>query len=69
MFILSAIWENTELVQWIRCEHLIHGTCVIFSLSHTKWQMFLEWAPAMKPQKIMYAMAAGVCRPRAGWTQ
>ena len=32
---LSAIWENTALVQRIRCEplgeHLIHWTCAVFS--------------------------------------
>ena len=32
---LSAIWENTALVQWIRCEllgeHLIYWTCAVFS--------------------------------------
>ena len=32
---LSAIWESTALVQWIRCEplgeHLIHWTCAVFS--------------------------------------
>ena len=32
---LSAIWENTAPVQWIRCgplgKHFIHWTCAIFS--------------------------------------
>ena len=32
---LSAIWDNTALVQWIRCEplgeHLIHWICAVFS--------------------------------------
>ena len=32
---LIEIWENTALVQWIRCEplgeHIIHWTCAVFS--------------------------------------
>ena len=42
---LSAIWENTALVQWIRCEplgeHRIHWTCAVFHISHEKWTTFV----------------------------
>ena len=37
---LSTIWENTALVQWIKCEplgeHLIHWTCAVFLPYRTK---------------------------------
>ena len=42
---LSAIWGNTALVQWIRCEplgeHLISWTCAVFFHTALKWTPFV----------------------------
>ena len=41
---LSAIWENTTLVQWIRCEPLgeplIHWTCPVFSRTKNEQRLY-----------------------------
>ena len=38
---LSAIWENTAHVQWMRCSpHLIHWTSAVFPHIALKWTPF-----------------------------